>query len=56
MIWTKKNDKVPQRGKYEKNSSKGIILVHAHLQYVHKHSAKFQNSRLKAAGGVDYTK
>ena len=39
-----------------KNSSYGIILFYAHFQYVNKHSAKFQRSRLKAVGGVDYTK
>ena len=42
--------------KWKKNTSNDIILLHAHLQYVHKHAAKFQWSGLKAVGGADYTK
>ena len=28
----------------------------AHLQYIQKHSVKFQRSGLKTVGGVDFTK
>ena len=34
----------------------GIIILHAHLQYVCNIPEKYQKDTLKALGGVDYTK
>ena len=45
-----------KRCKFVKNIFFGIILLHAHLQYVSNIPAKYQMNILKALGGVDFTK
>ena len=42
--------------KFVKNNFLGIILLHAHLQYVCNIPAKYQMNIPKALGGVDFTK
>ena len=42
--------------KFVKNNFWGIILLHAHLQYVCNIPAKYQMNIPKALGGVDFTK
>ena len=42
--------------KFVKNNFLGIILLHAHLQYVCNIPAKYQVNIPKALGGVDFTK